>query len=403
MLGERMLRHADSVLRGWANELNDLSFFARLDRLQEQYDQSWQTYLTETVNDGMAGEEVQRAMNVLTHRYFLLSDELYDRIRLKRGEVPDMHGFGKDNVDSVTTYFARNLNRKNEDLDWIYSIAQDDDHQAMAVSAIAALAVNLKTGFWEEGVHLLLDVAELDTLAGQQALAQAMLITALFDLRLDYFDEINDRWVALAEKKADITVAAMEALVGQSEVAEQLPETWIFSLICDTDEKRCRLAHEYLRRDMREQAFDGCLMNRTDMCGTDDALRADMLLYDDLWDEALGVYQDIVARGEDTPNVRFRMAWCALLTGDYTLAEKMMIARLRDTDNVRKEDYINYGHLCWLRGDRVTAYENYREARRLCKDLKEWKAAFCPDRKVISQLGIPLDEVYLMEDRLLKL
>lgn len=398
-----MLRHADSVLRGWAKEVDELSFFARLDSLQEQYDRVWQAYLTETSEDGMASEQVQEAMNKLTYRYFQLSDELYDKLRLLRGEAPTMIGFGKENVESATTYFAQNLQRKSEDLDWLYEIAQDDDKQALAISTIAALAVNLKQGFWEEGLHLLLDIATLDTLAAHQAMAQAMLITALYDLRLDFYQDIGERWVELVKQKEEVAIASIEALAGQSEASEQLPETWIFSLVCDTDEKRCRIAHEYLRKEMNEQAFDGCLMNRSDMCGTDDVLRADMLLYDDLWDEALGIYQDIVERGEDTPHVRFHLAWCALLTGNYSLAEQYMIRRLRDAKNVRKEDYINYGHLCWLKGDRVTAYENYREARRLCKDLKEWKATFCPDRKIISQLGIPLEEVYLMEDRLLKL
>lgn len=403
MLGERMLRHADTLIRSWAHELDEIEYFARLDRLAEQYDQIWKAYLTESIQNNMAGEDIQNAMNRLTYRYYTLSDEIYDRLRLKNGLAPTMVGFGKDNVESITNYFAQNVHRKDEDLDWLYEISQDEDKQGTAIAAVAALAANLRTGFHEASLLTLLDIAELANPVADQALAQAIHVTGQYDIRMDFFNQIGDRWLSLLEKKSEVAQAAIEAIIEQTEGNEQLTETWIFGVVCDTDQKRVRAARAYLKKDMREQAFDGCLMNRTDICGEDDELRADMLLYDDLWDEAMEVYQQIELNGGMTPQIRFRAGWCALLTGDYETAERYMIARLRDTKHVRKEDYINYGHLCWLKGDRVTAYENYREARRLCGTIKEWKESFCPDRKVISQLGIPLDEVYMMEDRLLKL
>ncbi len=82
-------------------------------------------------------------------------------------------------------------------------------------------------------------------------------------------------------------------------------------------------------------------------------------------------------------------------------AEDWLIDRLR-TNKATIKDYINYAHCCFIRGDRMMAYENYLEAKRLCKSNRTFFEIFRPDRKMLVEKGIPLEQVYLMEDQLLK-
>ena len=64
-------------------------------------------------------------------------------------------------------------------------------------------------------------------------------------------------------------------------------------------------------------------------------------------------------------------------------------------------DYINYAHCLLLNGDRITAYEYYLQARKLCESSKDFFALFRPDRRALVDHGIPIEQVYLLEDQLL--
>ena len=50
----------------------------------------------------------------------------------------------------------------------------------------------------------------------------------------------------------------------------------------------------------------------------------------------------------------------------------------------------------------MMAFENYLEAKRLCKGTRAFFDLFRPDRKILVDKGVPLEQVYLMEDHLLK-
>jgi hypothetical protein len=50
----------------------------------------------------------------------------------------------------------------------------------------------------------------------------------------------------------------------------------------------------------------------------------------------------------------------------------------------------------------MMAYENYRQAKSMCKTNQEFLDLFRPDRKALVNKGILLDDVYLMEDQLLR-
>lgn len=436
-----MLHHADSVLRQWAKELGEIEWFDRLKGLQDSYQQTFEYYLTG------ANTDRDDVLLETTHGYYNLADDMFAKMRLKRGEAPTMYGFGPDNRDSAINYFGQSVTIRDEELDWLYEIAQDDKQQGMAICLVAALAANIRCGFREKYLLCLVAISELHTPVAEQALAQVIILLAQYDLRIDFFPEIQDRMTAIVQnsnecfytlgamirsvKKQDVTQLDEEAIDNlpeelydaldathenmqerlaeemnriepfMREIAEIMPDTWIFSLICDTDRKRESMARMYVNIGMQQQAFEGCMMNRTDIV-QDDELRADMLLYNELYAEALDIYEALDQAGKSSDRIRFRIGWCALLTGEYELAEQYMIGRLRQK-NVTIDDYINYGHLCWVRGDRLTAYENYREARRMSNSIKRFKESFCPDRKLLTQMGIPLDQVYLMEDNLVRL
>ena len=82
-------------------------------------------------------------------------------------------------------------------------------------------------------------------------------------------------------------------------------------------------------------------------------------------------------------------------------AEEWLVNRLR-SGLAKPKDYLNYGHCCFLKGDRMMAFENYLEAKRLCKGTRAFFDLFRPDRKILVDKGVPLEQVYLMEDHLLK-
>ena len=64
-------------------------------------------------------------------------------------------------------------------------------------------------------------------------------------------------------------------------------------------------------------------------------------------------------------------------------------------------DYIRYAHSLLLQGDRMMAFENYKQARQLCGSSKEFFNLFRPDRKQLVEHGVPIEHVYMIEDHLL--
>ena len=81
-------------------------------------------------------------------------------------------------------------------------------------------------------------------------------------------------------------------------------------------------------------------------------------------------------------------------------AEQMFKHILRDGTD-KPIDYINYAHCLLMRGDRMMAYENYKQARQLSGSLRDFYELFRPDRRQLVEHGVPLDDVYLIEDNLI--
>ena len=83
------------------------------------------------------------------------------------------------------------------------------------------------------------------------------------------------------------------------------------------------------------------------------------------------------------------------------IAEQYFVELLRK-GSTKPMDYINYGHCLLLKGDRMMAFENYRQARQLCGNVKDFFNLFRPDRRQLVDCGVPVEFIYLIEDQLLK-
>ena len=101
------------------------------------------------------------------------------------------------------------------------------------------------------------------------------------------------------------------------------------------------------------------------------------------------------------------LAYVCLTTGfrdtlwEYPdVAEKVYRKALRKGSK-QPIDYINYAHCLLLNGDRVMAYEYYRQARKLCNSPKTFFNLFRPDRRPLIDHGVPIEQVYMIEDQLL--
>ena len=63
---------------------------------------------------------------------------------------------------------------------------------------------------------------------------------------------------------------------------------------------------------------------------------------------------------------------------------------------------MNYAHCLLLKGDRMMAFENYKQARQECGSLRAFYDLFRPDRRALVDHGVPIDFVSFIEDNLVK-
>ena len=365
MLGQRMMHHAEAIIRQWAIEVSEQTFYDRIASLSENYEHTFDYYLSAPVHyagDPECKEDDDRdaVLDEMTRRYYELVDDLYLAVRHKRGI--------------------------NE---------EPGDYQMMRMEALEQLL---------EGCR------DVDEDKAHQAMAHLILWLANFDTRIGYYPDIQDKvselvgdsetmYMVLMSLVRDNNPKKMGEGLGEffQHMVEILPDTGIFNLLVNSDEKREQMAKVYVGRRLNEQAFDGVLMGREDLIN-DPELHADYDLYNELYDDALAGYEAMIEAGTADDEAYFRAGWCALMVNELGKAEKYMLYRLRRKKPV-VEDYLNYAHLCFVKGDKATAYEYYMEARKKAGSIRRFKETFCPDRRVLNDLGIPLQEIYLMEDR----
>ena len=387
-LGERMITHAMVIVRQWANELGDELCAGRIDQLEQNYRYVFDYYLSTEDPDRDA------LLDKMTGEAYRITDEVYAALRVKRGMSPDMHGFNPRNPQSVMHYFSSCVQLKPEDLQWLQQAAQYEHSAAIAIAASAALAQNLRECFNEAAMLTLIDVANSDNgLVADQALANLILLLAHYDVRIDFFPNLQD---AFMEPLGDGTRAfeTMCAIIRSTKI-----------------NLRDVLASGQLSFDDLPDALKDLLGSTGEtpdiesiqswMPASENEYMAGITsILPDTWVYAV-IVGDNAEREEKVALTYLTVGKMDMLWENLELAEGWLTQRLC-SEQAAPIDYINYGHCCFVRGDRMMAYENYREARSRCKTPKEFFSLFRPDRHFLVEKGIPVEQIYLMEDQLLR-
>ena len=394
-LGERMINHACFFLRQWAKELGFGPYSDRIHSISENYNQLFDYYL--------AADDPERdnIHNQLTTETYRLADEMYAAIRIKRGDVPDIHGYNPDNPDSVMRYFSTCALLRDEDLDWLREAADDPERSATALVAFAAVCQNLRTAFQEKAILALIDLmdAESDMIA-EQATVYTILTLAQYDLRIDFFPNIQDAFLDVLDKKGDFIFIALRA--GIKSVSTNLGQ-----MIANHEIEEDDLPPEMRELiDSTSDNEDETLMDKLNRMAKyiphteTEYMEVIVSILPDTWvfDVIIGEDEARMAQMEE---IYLHLGYMDLMWDRWEEAEEWLLQRLR-SNKATVKDYINYGHCCFLRGDRMMAYENYREAKRRCKSTKEFFELFRPERRMLMEKNIPLEQIYLMEDQLLR-
>lgn len=128
--------------------------------------------------------------------------------------------------------------------------------------------------------------------------------------------------------------------------------------------------------------------------------KATCLIHLELFAEALNLLYQLDLRQPDSISVARAIISCSIRTGDYEAALRYF-NRLSEKNNAGNKDWINAGHVYFLQGKRMEAYQAYRRALMQMSDLKTFLADFRPDRLLLVENGLSKEEVYLMEDQLI--
>ncbi len=393
-LGERMISHALVIVRSWLNELGENNPYEQaFDRLNNQYTSLFDSWLT---SDSSSHDET---LDRLTGDAYRLVDEVVIALRLYRGLSPTISAFAHDNPQSVMHYFANCLRLQPADFDWLRTVMNTPDKSALALMAIAALAKNVRESFSETAIMTLIDgISSENSIVAEQCLANTIILLAHYDVRIDYFPDLQNAFVAAIDELGDDgeqPFATLSALVRTA----------------NPDPKNARVErHEVSVEDLPKE-----LQSLLELTGHSDNvssimawlpaseqeyMRGLVLMLPDTWVYSV-IVGDSTERAGKIAMVYLSIGYMDMLWDRTDVAAQWLLQQLREGSQSPK-DYINYGHCLLLQGDRMMAYENYRQARQLCSSSKDFYALFRPDRRALVDRGIPIEHIYLIEDQLLK-
>jgi len=391
-LGERMISHALVIARAWLNELGENNPYEQAySDIRSQYAMLFEQWLT---SDDPQHE--QRLDDLTTDTYRLV-DAAYTSIRLQRGLSPQIHGFNPDNPQSVMHYFSNCLRFKDADYQWFLDVVASPDSAALALMAVSALAHNIRECFNERALLVLIEgiQAENDVVA-EQCLANAILLLAHYDVRLCSFHRVEQAFLDALSEMADEGEQAYQtlcALVRSVKITrEDKGEAGELSVEDLPEELRSLLELTGNGNDIRSVES---WLPKSEI----DYMQGLIQILPDTW-----VFEVLIGDSQERAT---NMALTYLSIGRMDLLwERIDVAASWLRRALRKQsdnpvDYINYGHCMLLQGDKMMAYEYYRQARQICKGPKEFFALFRPDRARLVEKGIPVEFVYLMEDQLL--
>lgn len=391
-LGECMIGTALVIVRSWLNEIGENNPYEEaFASIQKRYGELFTEWLN--IDDPAAEEELDN----LTGETYLMVDAVYADLRLKRGLSPDMHGFNHDSVQSVLNYFENCIRLRPEDLEWFHDIVSDDEHADLALVAATALGRNLRTCFSVDGMLALIDGMNAENeVVADQCISQMLELLILYDVRIDFFPNIQDAFVS-AMATNDSSDHVFEVLCALVEATErkwlEMFATGMYNTSMLPPELQKMIETSGLEHDLKT-----LLQWLPDP--TNNFLSELIPLIPDTWLYAVMI-EDYPERERALTYVCVHAGYRDLLWDHPDVAEQVYLHTLRDGTD-KPIDYINYAHCLLLKGDRMMAYESYKQARKLCKTSKEFFALFRPDRRQLVDHGIPLEHVYMLEDQLLE-
>lgn len=391
-MGERMIDHALVVVRSWLNELGeDNPYEQAYENLRKQYNDLFAHWLTSSDPE----HDVQ--LNSMTCTAYRLVDAVYASLRLHRGLSPEMHGFNHESPQSVMQYFTFCLRLKDEDYEWLRNVSNDANHAAIALMAVAALAKNIRECFNERAMLALIEgINGENEVVSEQCLANALILLANYDVRIDFFPELQNAFMDAVSEMSDEGEDAFHTLCA---LVRSVKYNWRDS-IASGELKVEDLPEELqslLELTGEKDNMDGVV---SWMPATEQAYMQGLVdILPDTW-----VYSALMG---DSPERAQQMAIVYLSVGrmdllwDHTdVAARWLRQQLRDGSD-SPMDYINYGHCMLLQGDKMMAFEHYRQARNMCKSPKDFYALYRPDRRALVDHGIPVETVYILEDQLI--
>lgn len=389
-LGERMVKHALFIVRRWLNELGEMTEYE--DRYRVIYDQ-YDRYFDEWVQTNGANDD--QVLDQMTTQAYRLVDDVYASLRIKRGLSPTMHGFNGQNPQSVMHYFSHCVQFESADIEWLQTVMNDSSSTAIGLVALTALCRNLRECFSEQAMLVLIEgINSSNMMIAEQCTANAIMLLAHYDVRIDFFPELQTAFLDVIDGKP-----VFETLCAVIKSVQMSLSDLIESGALDKD----NIPPE-LQNLLDETGMKG-IFSETDsqaisMPASEKEYIANIAqMMPDTW-----VYSVLVGEDEDRKQkmqlVYLYIGNMDMMWDDADRVEQILHHKFRTKHNATAKDYINYGHCLMLKGDRMMAFESYREARRLCKTAKAFYTLFRPGRRQLVDRGVPVEQVYLIEDQL---
>lgn len=391
-LGECMITHALVVVRTWLNELGENnSFEEAFHAIESQHEKLFKAWLNSD------DEENEMALNKLTGDTYQLVDAVYVEIRLLRGLSPRMHGFNPESPQSLIQYFSSCIQLQQQDFDWLRDAMNDEKRAGMALIAITALTRNMRECFSLEGILTLIDGFESkNSIVADQCLANVLTLLIHYDIRMDFFPQIQDAFGATLADMGDDFVHAFEVLCAliKSSKADWLENYAVGEMaLSDLPQELQKLVDATGIKDDYKTFYSWVPKSESEyMSGL-------VQIFPQTW-----LYEVLI---KGNPEFERNLAYVYLSIGSRELmwdfpdvGEQWYVNILRRGSD-KPMDYINYGHCLMLKGDRMMAYETYKQARQMCKSSKEFLNLFRPDRRYLVERGVLLEHVYLIEDQMI--
>ena len=391
-LGECMIEHALAVVRVWLNELGENNPFEDAFRsIETQYEKVFQIWLNSD------DEENEAKLNKLTGDAYQLVDAVYVEIRLKRGLSPQMHGFNPESPQSLIQYFSSCIKMQQKDYEWLREAMRDANKVGMALVAITALVRNLRECFSIEGILTLIEGFEAENdIVADQCLANVITLLIHYDIRMDFFPQIQDAFVAELTDMGDNLNHVFDVLCA---IIKSSRRDWLES---------------YAVGEMALSDLPNELQKLVEATGIQNDIKTFYSWVPKSESEYMaGLVQifpqtwlyEVLIKGNTEYERNLTYTYLSIgnrdLMWDFPEVGEQWYVNVLRRGSDQPMDYINYGHCLMLKGDRMMAYEVYRQARQMCKSAKDFLALFRPDRRNLVERGVLLEHVYLIEDRML--